>query len=820
MSREQTIQRLHDKGFVLLKAHRNNNSPVGWRQPTKEGAKPKYGYVTEMKDPELTRYRKTFNARDLAKSHNGFYLGHGGLCCIDLDTKHSTLETTTDLKDRIVEALGSCVFVETTKSNGWHIYFLYGQRLNNVPRFASKDPDENWIELYYHSRFVACYLSSTNNYHAHHLSMETLGEMGEDQHAKLLEILSPFRAPEEVRVKRDAMPVDEQTFKEASYYVDQIEKEGIDITGGYNTWYALGCSLASAFGTRGFDLFNRISAQGPTYNPDEIEDTYRDWCERDSGRAGDKITIATFFKFCKDAGLTDAATLVLRGGRKNKMSENDSGVEEVSLNITRRMSADTRVLIIVEEFIKSCRILSLDKGSFHTFQDTHWVYTMEKDVMEMVYQFVDQTDYPEPMEVRTLAFWERIVKLLRNKVAVRSIEPVTGDMKEEFNINLLNGVLNINLRTGKRVLKDHAAEYYFTSVVPYEYNAAATCEKFNAFLTSQLPNPEWQQYYIAYIAGCLTKYKLEKILMFVGPPNTGKSTLIDITARVLGRENCTGIDAGTLFSGRPDGMTNVAQMEHKLLAYDPDCGNLKDTNLFKKIATGEEVMGWVMNVSRRMVSNYARLLLSLNNSFWSSFEPAIQKRALVLPFREVVTDINVHLVDEITREECSGILNRLLDEGLAYLIKTRGRILMTQELMTVSRDFHMEKSTAFQWFKAHYVVPTPPDASLLKIGKGSLSYMDKIKQSNRDTKFVTETEEEVDCEWVVTKYSDLLIEYRRWCEDVEFCVPKQAQYFRSDLAALGVTESVFRDGNRIVRGCILGRGRLAPGRPTLKLSRK
>ncbi len=267
-------------------------------------------------------------------------------------------------------------------------------------------------------------------------------------------------------------------------------------------------------------------------------------------------------------------------------------------------------------------------------------------------------------------------------------------------------------------------------------------------------------------------------------------------------------------------MTNVAQMEHKLLAYDPDCGNLKDTNLFKKIATGEEVMGWVMNVSRRMISNYARLLLSLNNSFWSTFEPAIQKRALVLPFTEVVTDTNVHLVDEITREECPGILNRLLNEGLEYLIKSKGRIIMTRELMTVSRDFHMEKSTVFQWFRAHYVVPAPPDAALMKVGKGSLTYMDKIKQSNRETRFTTDTDELVDCEWIVTKYTELYVEYRRWCEDVEFCVPKQGQHFRSDLSALAVTESVFRDGNRIVRGCILGRGKQAQGRPTVKLARK
>lgn len=812
MTRAETIQALHDKGFVLLKAHRNNNSPIGWKQPvTGEGWASKNGYVDEMKDPQLTRYNKTFNADDLAKHHNGFYLGHGGLCCIDLDTKHSTLETTTDLKDRLVEALPDYVFVESTKSKGWHVYFIIGERLANVPKFSSKDPDENWIELYYHSRFVACYLSSTNNYHVDHGDLLSTKSMGVKEHAKLLEVLHPFRMHDDVpRVKRDQLPVDAHTYKEALYYVEQIEEKGIDITGGYATWYTIGCSIASAFGNRGYELFNRLSAFSSKYNPDEIEGTYRDWVERDGGRVGDKITIATFFKACKDAGLNDAATVVLTRKRVNDDTEDNL----ICLNVTRRMSADTRVLIIVEHFIQSVRILSLDKGSFHTYQETHWVYTMEKDVMAMVYAFIDTTDYPDLMEVRTLAFWERIVKLLRNKVTVRSIEPQVGDMKEEFNINLLNGVLNVNLRSGLRTLKDHSADYYFTSVVPYEYNNSATCPRFNTFLDTQLPNKDYQKFYCAYIAGCLTKYKLEKILMFVGPPNTGKSTLIDITVNVLGRQNCTGIDAGTLFSGRPDGMTNVAQMEHKLLAYDPDCGNLKDTNLFKKIATGEEVMGWVMNVSRRMVSNYARLLLSLNNSFWSTFEPAIQKRALVLPFEQVVSDkdINVHLVDEMG--ELPGILNRLLDEGLTYLIESRGRIILSAELVSISRDFHMEKSTVFQWFRSMYIIPKPGMTL-----SGKMSYLDRIKQANSDVVFKGETGENIAVDWVVTKYTELYKEYRSWCEDVEFCTPKTGQHFRSDLGALGVTESVFRYVTT-VRGVVLGKARIThPGKATLKLAK-
>jgi hypothetical protein len=123
MNYEKEILQLYKQGFVILRASRNTNAPIGWKR--KDDNK-RWGYTEEMTDPTLAVYKATFNASLLAKSHCGFYLGHGDLCCIDFDTKKSstTIEQTTKLKDDIIKALGKKVCVERTKSNGFHIYFL------------------------------------------------------------------------------------------------------------------------------------------------------------------------------------------------------------------------------------------------------------------------------------------------------------------------------------------------------------------------------------------------------------------------------------------------------------------------------------------------------------------------------------------------------------------------------------------------------------------------------------------------------------------------------------------------------------------------
>ena len=80
--------------------------------------------------------------------------------------------------------------------------------------------------------------------------------------------------------------------------VEAIRANGVDITGGYDQWFRIGCAVASEYGERGRDIFHRISEQGASYDPRKCDMKYDD-CLRTGGNIG----IGTLFYYAKMYGL-------------------------------------------------------------------------------------------------------------------------------------------------------------------------------------------------------------------------------------------------------------------------------------------------------------------------------------------------------------------------------------------------------------------------------------------------------------------------------------------------------------------------------------
>lgn len=79
---------------------------------------------------------------------------------------------------------------------------------------------------------------------------------------------------------------------------EQIESSGIDITGDYQSWFTIGCALAS-LGEQGRQFFHVCSAQNPKYNRTETDKKFTNLL-----RTGKRIGIGSFFEMCKDYGIT------------------------------------------------------------------------------------------------------------------------------------------------------------------------------------------------------------------------------------------------------------------------------------------------------------------------------------------------------------------------------------------------------------------------------------------------------------------------------------------------------------------------------------
>jgi hypothetical protein len=778
MNRIKEIQNLHNKGFVILQAQRTTNAPIGWKR--KDGS---WGYVDEMNDKSLTRYKQSFSAAVLSRSHCGFYLGHNDLSCIDLDVK-KTDEDVKAIVENIIDTFKGSICVETTKSNGYHIYFRFQTDLPNNPNFTQTDAKtSNWIEVYYRSRFIACYLSNSKRYNLVHGTIEELKPLTKEQHKKLIGYFKAYEGEKPKPRKSKPIKIDEDTMRRVVSYVEQIEAQQLDITGDNPKWFRIGKAFASAFGDQGFELFNRLSRFSPLYNADTIADDYQTFVDGDKRDRGQKITIATFFHICEEHGL-----LSLEALQAQKLHPAVQEDKEFTLTLSKKEKMAEHVHYLCEAFKEAVPICCIDKANFYVFDTTHWVLKNTREVLDLVKNFIDRTDVDPQFRslLRTVPYLKMTLDELYLTTQRNALEPHTGDLKEGIFINMENGVLHINMQTGKRKLLDHDQKYNFTTLLPFSYEPTKACPKFDKWMEKQLPSKEAHIAYYAFVASCLTKHKADIIMLLAGETSTGKSSLIDVTRRLIGLDNSVAVSAGTLFSGKPEAAAVAMQMENKLLAYDFDAQPFRHLEMLLKVAAQEPLQGWQMHVTRRPVVNYGRLLIAMNPYNYSVFNAAVARRFITLNMNvKVEKDNNVM---PAIFEELPGIFNHVLNIGIKHLIENNGTIKQTEELKKNTLQFHTGQRDAVRWFDSFYALPNRTEDKSNK-----LELLDKLKKVNKEP-------------LVLKTVSELYREFRLWCEDVEGYPQSKIplrKHFAQDLELVNVRDEVFKIGGKPVRGLYL-----------------
>ena len=78
----------------------------------------------------------------------------------------------------------------------------------------------------------------------------------------------------------------------------EIERYHIDMTADYGTWIQIGFSLAS-LGEEGREYFHVVSRQNPKYNQRETDQKFTSFM-----RGNNRVSIGTFFHFCKQFGVS------------------------------------------------------------------------------------------------------------------------------------------------------------------------------------------------------------------------------------------------------------------------------------------------------------------------------------------------------------------------------------------------------------------------------------------------------------------------------------------------------------------------------------
>jgi P4 family phage/plasmid primase-like protien len=264
-----------------------------------------------------------------------------------------------------------------------------------------------------------------------------------------------------------------------------------------------------------------------------------------------------------------------------------------------------------------------------------------------------------------------------------------------------NGVLDLSDKDHPMLMR-HSPSYRLLQSIPAEYVPGATSEELDSFVASILHPDDirtWWQ-----LAGyCLwPRYEYKAIGLLVGPPDSGKSQLLDLLKYFLSPENCSAVDINELTDN---------QFAVSLLAgrFANICGDtsaeieLVRSSMLKKLSSGDTVKAEQKGRQGFEFTNIAKLFFAVNQfPVVRRPDEGFFRRFVVLPC-EASFQAGVNAIPGIGRKlgsdpkVRSAMLNRGL-EGLADL-RTLGDFYRSETQKTALSNFKADADSIYDFWR-------------------------------------------------------------------------------------------------------------------------
>ncbi len=256
------------------------------------------------------------------------------------------------------------------------------------------------------------------------------------------------------------------------------------------------------------------------------------------------------------------------------------------------------------------------------------------------------------------------------KNIVEIIKDSTATDRSDFNmdknlINLQNGIFDIKTRK----LLPHNHENLFFTKIPVRYDPAATCPAIEKFLNEILTEDQ-VKIILQWFGYCLYRsYFIKKAIIFVGERDTGKSTLIKLLERFVGKVNTSGISLQKIVSDKFS--SSQLYTKHINIYDDLSFKDINDNGAFK-IATGGGIITGERKFGEQFqFENHAKLTFACNKipDVKDTNDDAYFSRWIVIPFLAEIEHVDKFLTEKITtQQELSGLLNLALT-GLDQIVQ-------------------------------------------------------------------------------------------------------------------------------------------------------
>lgn len=295
----------------------------------------------------------------------------------------------------------------------------------------------------------------------------------------------------------------------------------------------------------------------------------------------------------------------------------------------------------------------------YVWNGTHYVDSVLTEIQNFAYLHYD----PVPNMKTVCEFSGRV---MINEL--RKIEWFEDNTHKKMNFQ--NGYLDIQTLEFRPATPDMG----FRHVLPYQYEAAATCPIFDNMLRRVTAgNESLQKALLEFMGYALSndRYWLHSALVLVGEGSNGKSTFVRVLEDLAGNENTSGLKMSEMKSEY-----NRQQLDGKLfnISGETPTKALEDASYFKSLVSGDTISARRIYDKPYSFKNKAKLIFTCNELPTAhDHSHGFYRRLLIAPFDVKFStedpDFDPH-IEEKLKAELPGIFNRAL-EGYHRLLKNK-----------------------------------------------------------------------------------------------------------------------------------------------------
>lgn len=274
---------------------------------------------------------------------------------------------------------------------------------------------------------------------------------------------------------------------------------------------------------------------------------------------------------------------------------------------------------------------------------------------------------------------------------------VYGNSAPLQRISLANGVLDVETAVeGGDALAPHDPEWFSLAALPFAYDPAATCPKWDEFLTETFEGDAERVAFVEEWLGycCTYDYSYQYAVILLGEGANGKGVLTKLAVALVGEENCSHVPL-EMFGKQFQLVPTIG----KLLNTAPEMSSLdrRDEEQLKAVTGSDRLTLDVKYGAALSTKLTAKLMFSTNElPIFQDKSGGLKRRLIVVPFNRVVPEEarNTKLPTQLM-SELPGIFNRCLS-GLRRLRQRGDFAIPLISRMTLER--HMLDSEPAKTF--------------------------------------------------------------------------------------------------------------------------